>query len=375
MTGTQVTTTVRERGARPTGWDEYRVRLSDLAAREERPVSGTFELTPLCNFNCRMCYVHLTPERMRERGRLRTTEEWLDMARQVRDAGVLSLTLTGGEILTRPDFLELYRELSDMGFVLSLLTNGSLVDDEVLAELSNRPPMRMRITLYGASNETYERLCGVSGMFDRVLDNCRRLLAAGIPLSLAFTRTTENERDEGRVRELADELGVTLRSARAIVNGVRGAENEADALRVGTPPPVEPEGALYGVDPAVLPTNPFTVCAGYHSSFWIDWDGSMELCAFMDHAHARPFEAGFERAWREMNEALDRIRLPGECVSCVWRPHCLSCPGMREADAGSPERVCSWHCAVAAERAHVWRRGGEAATKGGDACEEAICDA
>lgn len=26
------------------------------------PVSGSFELTPRCNFNCQMCYVHMTDE-------------------------------------------------------------------------------------------------------------------------------------------------------------------------------------------------------------------------------------------------------------------------------------------------------------------------
>ena len=29
------------------------------------PLSGTFELTPLCNFACRMCYVRRTPAEVR----------------------------------------------------------------------------------------------------------------------------------------------------------------------------------------------------------------------------------------------------------------------------------------------------------------------
>lgn len=32
------------------------------------PLAGNFELTARCNFNCRMCYVHLTPEEQRRRG-------------------------------------------------------------------------------------------------------------------------------------------------------------------------------------------------------------------------------------------------------------------------------------------------------------------
>ena len=35
--------------------------LHAKACRTGTPLSGTFELTARCNFNCRMCYVHLTP--------------------------------------------------------------------------------------------------------------------------------------------------------------------------------------------------------------------------------------------------------------------------------------------------------------------------
>ena len=39
------------------------------------PISGTFELTPLCNLDCKMCYVHLRKEQMRG-AQLLSTEQW-----------------------------------------------------------------------------------------------------------------------------------------------------------------------------------------------------------------------------------------------------------------------------------------------------------
>ena len=36
-------------------------QLIARAAALRRPVSGSLELTPLCNMNCRMCYVRLSP--------------------------------------------------------------------------------------------------------------------------------------------------------------------------------------------------------------------------------------------------------------------------------------------------------------------------
>ena len=48
-------------------------KITDLlfskAARKKVPLSGTFELSPLCNFSCRMCYVRKTAEEVRNQGR------------------------------------------------------------------------------------------------------------------------------------------------------------------------------------------------------------------------------------------------------------------------------------------------------------------
>ena len=60
------------------------------------PLAGNFELTARCNFNCRMCYVHLTPEEQRRRGAELTADEWLAIAEQARSQGMLFLLLTGG---------------------------------------------------------------------------------------------------------------------------------------------------------------------------------------------------------------------------------------------------------------------------------------
>ena len=79
-------------------WDLNKVtdRIQLQAIRQRRPLSCTMELTYRCNFHCRMCYVRMTDTQAAPYGRLRTVDEWLDMARQMRDAGVLYLTLAGG---------------------------------------------------------------------------------------------------------------------------------------------------------------------------------------------------------------------------------------------------------------------------------------
>ena len=81
------------------------------------PVNGTFELTGRCNLSCKMCLVRVDKKRIEELGlRERTAEEWIDMARQVAEAGTLGLLLTGGEVMLRPDFAKFMKLLPKWAF-------------------------------------------------------------------------------------------------------------------------------------------------------------------------------------------------------------------------------------------------------------------
>ena len=63
--------------------------LFQYAIKNKHPVNGSMELLPLCNMNCNMCYVRLSREKMEQAGRLRRLDEWMEIARQMKEAGVL----------------------------------------------------------------------------------------------------------------------------------------------------------------------------------------------------------------------------------------------------------------------------------------------
>ena len=160
-------------------------KITDLlfskAARKKVPLSGTFELSPLCNFSCRMCYVRKTAEEVRNQGRpMVSAEKWLEIAEAAGGDGMLYLLLTGGEPFLYPDFWKLYEALNRMGFVISINTNGSMIDEAVVERLRERPPMKINLTLYGAKDSTYESLCGVKGVFSRVDRAITMLREAGL---------------------------------------------------------------------------------------------------------------------------------------------------------------------------------------------------
>ena len=359
-------------------WRDFQRAVRAQARELGIPAFGTFELTPLCNFNCKMCYVHLTPERMHELGRLRTAEEWLDMARQARDAGMVGVTLTGGEVLTRPDFEEIYTGIVEMGLFVSVLSNGSLIDERIVDLFRRMPPSFMRFTLYGASNETYERLCGTSDGFDRVMRGLRLLKEAGVSYNLSMTETNLNVGDFDEVERIARELGTSLIATGTLVGAVRGATNDVRDLRVdqvrlpgdrrssGTPAQTSATPSRKAED------GPFATCGSYRSSFWLDWNGDMDLCSFMSSCKVRPFEDGFAVAWKNLLEKLELLRLPASCSSCGLLRYCSFCPGIVEAETGSPERKADVLC----ESARIlgrWCEKSEKGVVGDDHQEEGVC--
>ena len=164
--------------------------LHEKGGKLKLPVSGTFELTAGCNFHCGMCYIHTDSDRVGNSGEL-TAKQWFEIGRQARDAGMVFLLLTGGEPLLRKDFPEIYEGLKALGLIISINTNGYFLDGETAALFEKNPPSRLNVSLYGATDETYRRVCGVPA-FTRVSKNIKRMKDMGIPVRINCSITPEN---------------------------------------------------------------------------------------------------------------------------------------------------------------------------------------
>ena len=161
-------------------------RYLEGKAREKGvPLSGQFELTPLCNFSCKMCYVHLDADQLSGR-KVLSTDTWQGLMRQAWEVGMLHASLTGGECLTYPGFDELFLYLQSLGCTVSVLTNGYLLDDRRIAFFRQHKPAAIQITLYGWNNDVYERVTGQPA-FDPVIENIRKAMDAGLNVDLTVT--------------------------------------------------------------------------------------------------------------------------------------------------------------------------------------------
>ena len=356
----------------PTRLTEY---MYTKAGRMGVPIGGTFELSPVCNFACRMCYVRKTAREVAESRRpILTLDDWLRIAHEAREQGMLYLLLTGGEPFLWPHFWELYEALIKMGFLVSINTNGSLIDDKAVERLKRLPPRRVNITLYGASDETYEALCQTKGVFTRVTHAIESLRKAGILVKLNGTMTPDNicdldylidyAKDRGLILETTTYLfppvrrdpsmtGVNRRftpeeSARYQMhifrrqNGEERYQAYLEAIAKGSiPPPGLDESCIDPVDGKVR-------CRAGRAAFWVTWDGRLTPCGMMTQPTIELRGQSFGDAWQQLREEMGRVALSGVCAKCPDQQLCHACAAMAQTETGAFQGVPRYLCEMVA---------------------------
>lgn len=337
-------------------WYDFIEQFDKDAEKKGYFPNTTFELTAFCTLKCPMCYVRIDKETVKALGRRPCSAgEWIDLARQFRDQGGIFLLLTGGEAMMRPDFPEIYSEISGMGLFISLFTNGTTVDDRMLDLLKKRPPAMVGMTIYGASDETYQKFGGQKGSFQKAIDGLDRLLdIPNLAIDVRFTACSENYGDLKAVYELVMSRNKLISVDFGTCAPVRGAVSNARKLRLSEKqlkevnkiikeislPVTEEYKKLCGAGESTEETgenngslNSGTVderrlkCRGGKNSVYIAWDGRMYPCDMASFPYAFPLQQGFKNAAEDIRRQVDSLLYPEKCLSCANKSiHCTCVP-------------------------------------------------
>lgn len=364
------------------------------AALKHIPLSAMFELTPLCNLKCKMCYIRMSREERDRLGRELTTEEWLRLAKETLSAGTLNILLTGGEPLLRPDFRELYTELAHMGFMLSLNTNATMITPDIADLFSRYPPGGgIAVTLYGASPETYQEVCGSADGFHKTLEGLEILSSLPIDISVRSTFVRANIREYPLMRQIADRYTGSYGINPFVTKPVRGVVRDIEDIRMtaeqafmvddehtdyyrnasqdapekGKTAPVrrskeeligeermntarEMVEVMNKIPPALLH------CGAAKTQYAISWDGKMLPCLNFDTPCTLPLEIGVQSAWDRLLEESVKIPPCPECQDCEDADYCMNCPGYLQTETGSFEKAAPYLCSLAKVKKQVYQK-------------------
>jgi MoaA/NifB/PqqE/SkfB family radical SAM enzyme len=190
-------------------------KRSERARRENRevgvtvPISLIISITPYCNLSCAGCYATATGTHRNGNGtRTLSKDQWRTILREASDLGVFLFVIAGGEPFLYPDLVELCQEFKDRWFVI--VTNGTCIEDTDHKLLKKSSNISVVISIEGSREMTDVRRG--EGVYDKALDNLRRLNKAGVMTGISTTVTRLNYRywmDEANLDPLIKE-GIKL---------------------------------------------------------------------------------------------------------------------------------------------------------------------
>lgn len=365
-------------------WTDIYKSIIGNATIEGLPVSGFFELTARCNFHCKMCYICSLPEDKSFFEKELTTAQWISIGQEARDAGLIFLTLTGGEIFLRKDFLEIYDAYSEMGFNITLFTNGSLITPEKARWLGMKPPSKVSITLYGANPETYGKVTGHPEGFEKTITAIKALQTENIRVEIKSTVIKDNAGEFEAIHNLANSMGIDLGIVNYVAPRREGCGTDPENNRLEPKQLAEYEKMIHRFrtklkeekkskdEPSVSISDDIMIdtpelktenekatkiatpsafrCSATKCAFWLAWDGRLSPCGLLTEPSSNVLMNGFTKSWEQLKELGIDVPTCKVCTNCDLRINCMSCPARLKAETGYFDKPAPYLCELAKAR-------------------------
>ena len=350
--------------------------IAEKASASRVPVWGQFELTPFCNFNCNMCYIHRPELKEQYAKGVLPASFWIDIARQAADAGMLVLLLTGGETLLYPGLDELMEEVVRLGIMVSFNTNGALIDSEQVSRIQRYKCSKINISLYGASDETYGRLTGCSDGFTKVSSAIDMLRRAGLNVYINSVLTQDNMDDIPAMVHFAASRGLTLHGTsymfppRDIKHGdVTGFSRLSP--RKAAAVSWKYRNLMYG-SPQCKAAAAFCAlrnhrladvrkkyprvgrCQAGRCEFAVTWRGEMQPCIMFPAVRKNLREMSFAAAWKKCVDDMDSLAYPDKCSFCRHQDTCPVCRAAIYLETGTHDQAPEYLCEYSEEMLRIW---------------------
>ena len=312
-----------------------------LSAKEKIvPIVGHFELTPRCNLDCKMCYIHNQDSNALKDKEL-STEKWKQIFDEAVNCGMMFANLSGGECLLRQDFKELYLHLWKKRIFITVMSNGLLVNRDYIEFFKKYPPVCFQISLYGSNDDGYLRVTGHRG-FDKVMAAIDALTEINIPVYVTATPSRYMGEDLINIQRICKEKDYWHSASTFDLVSKRDESDNSDydftidekvelsikqELLSRQVIPLDYDPPLCGGTCNQAPKG--TTCTAGKAMAVVSWDGTMHPCALMPIGKASVLNMSYAEAWEKTKEAVQEVLLGMECVGCPYDKLCPKCPSMR----------------------------------------------
>jgi len=163
-----------------------------------------WSITGKCNFKCKHCFQSAPHAVFGEP----SLEQCLDIIKQLKECGILSVGITGGEPLIRKDFWEIIDALIAADIKISTIySNGWLVNEKLLDEFDKRgikPAWQISFDGLGCHDD----LRGIPGAEEHAIKAIKLLISRGYRVGTAYSIYKGNMEAFVETMKFLGELGV-----------------------------------------------------------------------------------------------------------------------------------------------------------------------
>jgi len=331
----------------------------------EYPIYMNLELTAKCNLNCVHCYA--------KGGRSHkdfSFDEFKALFDVLVDRGLMETSLTGGEIFLRPDFKDIYLYAKAKGVLVALLSNITLLSQSHIDMFKEYPVEIISTTIYGCTEETYERVTQVKGSYKTFMNGLELLSKNNIRFELKFVALQQNIEDVYKVNE----LGKALKAETVVIAFGVGPMNDGslEPLDYRVPPEkafefdIQDEdrrmfwqGVAKQIASGEIGLRPIRAqqkfqrgllypCAIAHQSAFITSDLKLQGCV---KASYRQFDlrlGTFDEGWAYIRRELAHKKSSPtfKCAKCEKIRFCEQCTANFAQRYGDEERIDSFYCEI-----------------------------
>ena len=343
------------------------------------PFSFELDITARCNNDCRHCYINLPAGDRVAQDKELSFEEIKEIVDEAVYMGALWCLITGGEPLLREDFSSIYLHLKKKGLLVSVFTNATLMRDEHVRLFQKYPPRELETSVYGVTQETYERVTRIAGSYVAFMRGLALLLESGIKVRLKAMALRSNLHEMPEIARFCRErtrdyfrLDPFLHSRydrnqerNEVIRSERLSPEEIAALERSDPERLEALqkscGRMIASDSSFPDCNHLFNCGAGNDNFNLSYDGLLRLCPSLWHpdcvydlkrGNLKEAWLGFIPQVREMRSK--RRDFLDKCLGCSIVNLCMWCPAYAHLETGAMDTPVDYFCRVAHARTELF---------------------
>lgn len=164
----------------------------------EGPDCVVWEITLACNFRCLHCGVNAAYKRENEL----TLNECFKICEELRKIKAKVITLMGGELFLRKDWYQIAKKINSLGMKLTIVSNGFLITEKIINDLKKLNLWYVVFSLDGGNSLIHDKIRGVKGAFEKVLNAIDLSINNGIKTGIITTVHKINLFELPKIREI-----------------------------------------------------------------------------------------------------------------------------------------------------------------------------